>query len=87
MFGAFARVHDGGFGLSISILDIEYGFPLGYQVPANEGELFFKMMGVIWHKELKGKHVLLLSNSEAINSVEKVVPHIRLIEGLKEENE
>lgn len=85
VLGAFAVMHDGGFGLSITILEIEHGFPLNYRLTnPKECEQFFKDMDVIWHTELKGKHVLLLSNSDVINSVEKVVPHKRLMESLKE---
>lgn len=84
ILGAFAVIHDGGFGLSITILEVEHGFPLNYRLTdPKECEQFFKDMDVIWHTELKGKHVLLLSNSDAINSVEKVVPHTSLIKALK----
>ena len=84
VLGAFAVMHDGGFGVHLSILEVELGFPLSYRIPSDECEQFFKDMDVIWHRELKGKHVFLLSNSEAINSVEKVVPHTRLTEALKD---
>lgn len=85
MLGAFAVVHDGGFGMSLSIVDIQNLYPLSCSIKSGECEQFFKDAGVIWHEELKGKHVLLLSNSEAINSVDKVVPHKELIKLLEED--
>ena len=84
MLGAFGTIHDGGFGLSITILEIEHGFPVNYRLTdPKECEQFFKDMGVVWHPELKGKHVLILSNSDVINSVEKVVPHTSLTKSLE----
>ena len=46
--GAFAVLHDGGFGMSLSIVDTD-GFPINYQMRSEECEKFFKDMGVIWH--------------------------------------
>lgn len=84
ILGAFVTIHDGGFGMSLTILEVSHGFPINYTLSPTECEEFFKHMEVTWHTQLKGKHVLLLSNSDAINYVEKVVLHKDLMKEIEE---
>lgn len=85
-FGAFAWMHDGGFGMSLSIIEVEHGFSNHFVITdPKQYEAFFRQFEVIWHNQLKGKYALLLSNTDAINSIEAVVPHKNLMESLKED--
>ena len=85
IFGAFAWMMDGPFGLQLTIIEDEHGFPISWVVALDKWQEFFHEMGVNDDKELVGKPVLCLSNSEASNCVEKVVPHSKLLEVWKDE--
>ena len=82
VLGAFGVVHDGGFGMHLTIID-EDGFSVGYSISSEKCGQFFSDMGVVWHEELIKKNVIMLNNNGAINSVEKIIPHYNIIIGLE----
>ncbi len=84
-FGAFAYCLDGTFGLTLNIIEETSGFPVSWVIPADKCKDFFDKADVNEVKELIGKPVLLLSNSEAINYVELVLPHKELLKAWKKD--
>ena len=78
-FGAFGYMLDGTFGLTLEIIEETKGFPVSWTIPAEKCKEFFDGMNINEVKELIGKPVLLLSNTEAINYVELVLPHKELL--------
>ena len=83
-FGAFVYMMDGPFGLQLTIIEEKHGFPILWTVDLDKCQDFFRAMGVNEDKDLIGKPVLCLSNSEAVNHAEKVIPHKSLLETWKE---
>ena len=77
--GGFAYMLDGPFGLTLEIIEETDGFPVSWTIPAEKCKEFFDEMDITEAKELIGKPVLLMSNSEAINGVELVLPHKELL--------
>lgn len=78
-FGAFGHCLDGTFGLSLEIIEEDRGFAAAWAIPTEECKEFFDGMHIDEIKELIGKPVLLLSNNEALNGTERVLPHKELL--------
>lgn len=74
------------FGIRMTIVLADTGFENHFDMAFKELEEFSKEVGFRNMDDLKGLPVLCLLNSEAINaSVEKMVPHYRLMKAFEED--